>query len=203
MPKRVSPVIRILSGLKSIAGFLVRYPKEAAIILLSLLLIFMNWRLKMEQRKSQDLGAKAATLPPGTKEVVTVYRDRVITQWRDSPTKVEYRDRYLPPEGHVELIAKENQPNQAPEVRITDHGFTFRPGGGMVYSERLLLEADAKFAYWRRYGVLIGITQDFGGLGLSRHVDDFLPFHNLEVQGDAGLSWQGHLRLAIGLRTNF
>jgi hypothetical protein len=131
-------VISILSGLKSIARFLFRYPKEAVIIFLSLLLIFMNWRLKVERSKPQELGAKTASLPSGTKEVVTVYRDRVITKWRDGPTKVEYQDRYLPPEGHVEVIAKENQPDQAPEVRITDHGFTFRPGGGMVYSERLL-----------------------------------------------------------------
>ncbi len=103
----------------------------------------------------------------------------------------------------MEVITKEGQPNQAPEVRIKDHGFTFRPGGGMVYSERFLPEADAKLAYWQRYGILIGITPDFGGLGLSRHVDDFLPFQNLELQGNAGLSWQGNLRLAIGLRTNF
>jgi hypothetical protein len=192
-------VIRILSGLK----FLFRYPKEAVIILLSLLLIFINWRLKVERSKSQELGAKAANLPPGTKEVVTVYRDRVITKWRDGPAKVEYQDRYLPPEGHVEVITKENQPDQVLEVRITDHGFTFRPGGGMVYSERILLEADAKFAYWRRYGVLIGITQDFGGLGLSRHVDDFTPFTNLELAGLMGLGWRGDLRLGIGFRVSF
>ena len=203
LQKRTNPVIKILTALRSAIGFLVRRPKEGIIIVLALLLTFTHWRLKVEQRRSGELAGKAATLPPGTKEVVTIYRDRVITKWRDGPTKVEYQDRYLPPEGHVEVITKENQPDQAPEVRITDHGFTFRPGGGMVYSERLLLEADAKFAYWRRYGVLIGITQDFGGLGLSRHVDDFLPFHNLELQGDAGLSWQGRVRLAIGLRTNF
>ena len=62
-------------------SFLVRSPKEAAIILLSLLLMFMNWRLRVEQRKSQGLGAKMASLPAGTKEIVTVYRDRVILAW--------------------------------------------------------------------------------------------------------------------------
>jgi hypothetical protein len=201
--KRKNVVIRILSGLKSVAGFLFRYPKDAAIILLSLLLIFMNWRLKVEQRKPQELGAKVTSLPAGTKEVVTIYLDRVITKWRDGPTKIEYRDQYLPPEGHVEVITKTDHPNASPGVKIKDRGFTFRLGGGTVYSGRFLPEGDVKLVYWKQYGFLIGVTPDFGGVGLSRHVDDFLPIHNLEVQGNAGVSWQGNLRLAVGLRTNF
>jgi hypothetical protein len=196
-------VTKVLSAIRAIVSFLVRYPKEALIILLCLLLMFMNWQVRMERRISQELSAKTASLPAGTEEIVTVWRDRVVTQWRDGPTKIEYRDRYLPPEGKVEFVTKDKAQDQPPEIRIKDYGFTFRPGGGMVYCDRLLLEADAKFAYWKRYSALIGVTQDFGGLGLSRHVDDFLPFQNLELQGDAGLSWQGRLRLAIGLRMNF
>lgn len=62
---------------------------------------------------------------------------------------------------------------------------------------------DLKWAYWRRYSATIGITPEFGGLGISRHVDDLTPFENLEIFGMAGPDWSGRPRLGLGLRTNF
>lgn len=135
--------------------------------------------------------------------MVTLYRDRVVTKWRDGPTKIEYRDRYLPLEGHVEVVAKVDQPEKTPEVVIKDRGFTSRVGGGIVYAGELLPLIDLKWAYWRRYSMTLGVTPQFSGVGLSRHVDDFTPFQNLEILGMGGLEWRGELRLGIGLRMNF
>lgn len=193
----------MLERIKSVAGFAFRHPKDAAIIALSLICIFLNWKIGSERRETERSLVVAGSLPADTKQIITVYRDRVVTKWRDGPTKVEYRDRYLPPEGHVELIAKESQPNQTAEMRIKDRGLTFRLGGGVIYSDKLMPEADLKWFYFRRYGALIGITPHFGGLGLSRHIDDFTPFQNLELLAEAGLSWQGNLRIGLGLRTSF
>lgn len=195
--------IRLLDALKTAALFAIRRPKDAAVILLALLLALMFWRFNQERGHAQELAAKIEGLPPDTKQVVTIYRDRVVAKWRDGPTKVEYRDRYLPPEGHVEIVTKVDQPEKPPEVVINDRGFTHRFGGGIVYSGKPLPMIDFKWAYWRRYSAAAGITPEFGGLGVSRHVDDFTPFGNLELLGMGGVDWSGNAKFGIGARINF
>lgn len=195
--------IRLLRATGQAASFAVRRPKEAAIILLAALLALTFWRLNRERGHARELATKLEGLPPNTKQVVTLYRDRVVTKWRDGPTRIEYRDRYLPPEGHVEVVTKVDQPDKPPEVVIKDRGFTRRLGGGVVYAGEPLPLIDLKWAYWRRYGLTVGLTPRFGGMGISRHIEDLTPFGNLEFLGMAGAEWSGGLRLGIGIRTNF
>lgn len=195
--------IRLLLVLKATATFAVRRPKEAAILLLAALLALTFWRLKRERGHAQELAAKLEGLPPDTKQVVTIYRDRVVTKMRDGPTKIEYRDRYLPPEGRVEIVTKIDQPDRPPEVVIKDRGFTRRLGGGVVYAGEILPLIDLKVGYWRRYSATVGVTPRFGGLGLSRHIDDFTPFGNLEFLGMWGVDWSSKSRLGLGFRINF
>lgn len=195
--------IRILGGLRSAAAFAWRRPKDAAIILLILLAGILAWRERRTADRAAEQMAKLEGLPPDTKQVITLYRDRVLTKWRDGPTKIEYRDHYLPPEGHVMVVTKVNHPEKPPEVIIKDRGFTHRLGGGVVYAGEPLPLFDFKWAYWRRFSLTMGITPAFGGIGASRHVDDILPFGNLEFLGLVGPSWEGKLRLGLGFRVNF
>lgn len=195
--------IRLLGAIKAVLTFAVRRPKEAAILLLAALLALMFWRLGREQAHARELAAKIEGLPPDTKQVVTIYRDRVVTKWRDGPTKVEYRERYLPPEGKVEVVTKVDQPDKPPEVVVKDRGLTSRLGGGIVYAGEPLPLLDLKWAYWRRYSLTVGLTPRFGGLGVSRHIDDFTPFSSLELVGLVGVGWRGERRLGLGLRVNF
>lgn len=195
--------IRMLKAVGAAAAFAVRRPKEAAILLLAALLALTFWRLNRERGHARELAAKIEGLPPDTKQVVTLYRNRVITKWRDGPTKIEYRDRYLPPEGHVEVVTKVDEPEMSPAVVIKDRGFTGRLGGGVIYAGEPLPLLDLKWAYWRRYSLTLGLTPRFGGLGVSRHVDDFTPFSNLEVLAVGGLGWRGDARFGMGLRINF
>jgi hypothetical protein len=192
---------RLLAGLKAAAAFALRRPKDALVIALAVVLAFLAWRLGVERRRSRELAAKLEGLPPGTQQLVTVYRDRVVTKWREGPSRIEYRERYLPPEGKLDLVIKDGKPEA--EVVIKDRGFTRRWGAGVVYAGEALPVIDLKWAYWRRYSLTMGLTPRFGGLGLSRHVDDFTPLQNLEVLGIAGPSWRGDLRFGLGLRTNF
>ena len=200
---KMALAIRVLAVVKAITLFGVRRPKDAAIILLAMLLAMLFWRFNRERVRAQELTAKLEGLPPNTKHLVTIYRDRVVARWKDGPTKVQYIDRYLPPEGHVEILIAEDAPQKPPEVAIKDRGFTARLGGGVVYAGKFVPLVDVKLAYWKRYSLSLGITPQFGGAGISRHIDDFTPFHNLEVIGLGGVGWQGARRLAIGLRTNF
>jgi hypothetical protein len=188
--------------LTKLIGFIIRRPHEAAIILLALLVAVLYWQLRQETGRAEQLVTKIEGLPPDTKQTVTIYRDRIMTKWREGPTKVAYRDRYLPPEGHVEVVSKVEQPNKPAEVMIKDRGFTSRLGGGVVYSGLLLPMVDFKWVYWRRYSLSVGITPQFGGIGFSRHIDDITPFHNIEVVGLAGLNWHGTPQIAVGIQTN-
>jgi hypothetical protein len=196
-------LISAIAALRSAVTFAWRRPKDAAIILLLLLAGILAWRARHASNRAAELAAKIEGLPPGTKQVVTIHQDRVVTKWRDGPTKIEYRDHYLPPEGHVEIVTKEDQPDKPPEVVIKDWGFTTRLGGGVVYSGKLLPLVDLKWFYWKRYSMTVGITPQFGGIGVSRHIDDFTPFHNLEIVGMGAIGWTGERQIGIGLRTNF
>ena len=197
--------IRLIQAVKAAVFFAARRPKDAVIILMALMLALMCWRFNREQSQAQKLATNVEGLPPNIRQVVTVYRDRVVTKWRNGQTKVEYRDRYLPPEGHVEVVTKENEPKKPPEVVLKDRGFTARLGGGIVYAGKPMPMLDLKWAYWRRYSLTVGVTPEFGGVGFSRHVDDAVPFGfgNLEILGMAGFDWHGGNRLGMGARVNF
>lgn len=86
-------------------------------------------------------------------------------------------------------------------------GFTFKPGIGVVYAggSGFLPEFDFKFFYFDRWSLTLGFNKKFIGLGITRHVDDFIPTRplNLEVQGKVGLAYEGKYRLGGGLRANF
>lgn len=185
--------------IKNILLLAYKRTKDTAIIVLILLIVFLFWRLNHEKNKSQEMTAKIEGLPQNTKQVITVYRDRVITKWRDGAGKIIYKDRYLPPEGHVEITSKENEPNKLVEVKIKDWGFTAKLGGGVIYSGKLYPMIDLKWFYWRRYGLTLGVTRSNIGIGITRHVDDILKFNNLEI---IGFYTHNH-RLFLGLRVNF
>lgn len=68
--------IRLLGAIKAAASFTVRRPKDAAILALAALLALMLWRLKRETGRAEELTGRLEGLPPDTKRVVTIYRDR-------------------------------------------------------------------------------------------------------------------------------
>lgn len=200
---KMAPAIRLLTAIKSFVLFAVRRPKDVAFVILAFMFVFMYWRLRREQSHARGLASKIEVLPSDTKQTVTVYRDRIATKWRTGPATVEYRERYLPPEGHVEIVTKENAQDKPPEIVVKDWGFIARLGGGMVYSARILPIIDLKWFYWKRYGLTVGITPEFGGVGISRHIDDFTPLRNIEFLGLVGPTWAGGRRFSCGIRFSF
>lgn len=188
--------------LTDFALLLVKRAQSLLLVILAVMVGILSFQTRRDERRIQELSVQAGNLPAGTAQIVTVYRDRVVTRTQVLPGKVEYRDRYLPPEGSVELyIRKDGLANdRQPEVK--DYGFTCRLGGGLVYAGALLPQADIKWFYFRRYSVLTGITPQFMTISLSRHVDDVIPLQNAEIGGHIGVSWDGRIKLAFGIRTN-
>jgi len=196
-------VIRLVSLANAAGSFLLRRPRDLAIVILALLAIALAIQVRHERHRLQEVSAQAGTLPPGTQQVVTVWKDRIITKTQVLPGKVEYRDQYLPREGSATIYIRKDVQGMVPAPVIKDRGFTLRPGGGIVFSGRLMPEGDVKWFYFRRYSLLGVVSPEFGAAGFSRHVDDLAPFANLEVMGLCGVSWHGDFRLGIGLRSNF
>lgn len=63
-------------------------------------------------------------------------------------------------------------------VKIKNKGFTLRPMVGAGYNGSLSPYIGIKGAYWNRYGLSIGTTDKQVGIGISRHIDDIIPFLN-------------------------
>ena len=93
-------------------------------------------------------------------------------------------------------------------VDVKTWGFTIRPGIGVLYSKELYPEVDIKFFFWKRYSAKVGATTKFFDVGVSRHIDDLMPFRikfrNLEIQITYGFEYEdmGNRRFAIGGRLN-
>lgn len=90
-------------------------------------------------------------------------------------------------------------------VTASKFGFVAKPGLGVVYSAGWLPEVDLKVFYWNRYSVKVGITKEFGDIGITRHIDDLVPFfrlQNVELQGVYGMAFSGERRWGVGARIN-
>lgn len=93
------------------------------------------------------------------------------------------------------------------ELNVKDKGFGLEPGFVMAAGNGLRLGLDIEYAYWKRWGLLVGATYPTGGKDLS------------ELRGHIGLSydipnrWFSHTSLwggidtykapVIGVRTKF
>ena len=95
-------------------------------------------------------------------------------------------------------------------VVVKVSGFAFKPGFGAFYDgEGLKGEIDLKFAYWRRFSAILWASTQYGGLGVTRHVDDFFPKkiapRNVEFAIFGGLEYGNPENKAIflGFRSNF
>jgi hypothetical protein len=103
-----------------------------------------------------------------------------------------------------ELEGKLDQPD---EIIVKKEGWTFKPGFGMEWANRGLKPClDFKFAYWDRYSLILGGSENGAGVGASRHLDDLLWFHPKNVEWFIRyqfLRFNGSAQVATGARVNF
>lgn len=97
---------------------------------------------------------------------------------------------------------------KVPELHIdySKFGFTCRLGYGVLYNGKFLPELDIKWVYYGRWSLKTGITKEFVDIGVSRHIDDLIPYikpRNVELQIVVGKSYEGAVVIAGGARSNF
>lgn len=154
-----------------------------------------------------------------------VYRDKyvppegsvVISRKDQEAQKAKIRevmDQIRAATGDKEALLKKLAELTAPdsgddEVVIKDKGFTLKPGFGADFANAgLKLRLDMKFAYWGRYSLLVGGSQNGAGPGISRHLDDILWGRPQNIEAFAGynfITFDGRQGKAgvIGIRMNF
>lgn len=97
---------------------------------------------------------------------------------------------------------------KVPELHIdfSRFGFTCRLGYGVLYNGKFLPEIDIKWVYWGRWSLKTGATKEFVDIGVSRHLDDLIPYikpRNVEAQIIVGKRYDGPYTIAAGARSNF
>lgn len=93
-------------------------------------------------------------------------------------------------------------------VTVVDHGFTFKPGYGLDWSNQgVKPRLDFKYYYYRRYGLIAGGGPNGLGPGISRHLDDIIWGNpqNVEafLQYNAIRFYGGSANVTVGVRSNF
>ena len=100
------------------------------------------------------------------------------------------------------LDIKKQLQNSKDFIIIKNKGFTFKPELGAGYNGNFDGYFGVKLAYWNRYGLSVGFTREQFGLGVSRHLDDLIPyFKNTEVFALAGMPYKDEYgKVFIGLK---
>ena len=96
--------------------------------------------------------------------------------------EVRTRTRFVPPEGSTTVsVDKDNKVT----TKVKNKGLTLRPGLGIAYQgQKLRLLSSNKVFYWGRMGLLINGNREGLSVGVSRYVDDLIPYwhpRNIEL----------------------
>lgn len=161
-----------------------RNPRLALELALVAALLFVGWRYNKIQDDLSVAKLEAGQLEDGLKQQIRIVNGQ-LEILRKVKGKVVVERIYLPPEGGV-VVKDPEKPGDDVTISVKDRGFTLRPGMGLSwYGRGISPRLDLKLAYFKRYSLLLGGDKGGVDLGVSRHVDDILPWRplNLEVFG--------------------
>lgn len=129
--------------------------------------LFLNKAYQHVVQTYDNARSAPIVLKPTEKAKTVVQANKVITATRRTDGKVDVVQRYVPPEGKVEVIVPVGGGEQI--VKVKDKGLTLSPGGGFglvgVHPGAFVF---VKFAYWRRIGLC-------GGVGINS-ASEFVPY---------------------------
>ena len=152
--------------------FLQKLHKMLTLGLLFLVVIGWFYLTKLEQQRDTFLSDKEF-LDLQLKQLViltsSLQREKYLKNG-----EVRTRTRFLPPEGNTTItVGKDSKVT----TKIKTKGLTLRPGIGIAYQgQKLRLLSSNKVFYWGRLGLLINGNRDGLAVGVSRYVDDLIPF---------------------------
>ena len=147
----------------------------------ALMLVIAWFYAKQVERSRDAMLGKVAFLADHLDAQVTISENLIQELRRAKDGKVKTITRFLPPEGKTRVeIPKSGKPR----VVVDSSGFTFRPGLSVYYFNGLKAGMSTKVFFWGRYGAVGNIERGGVAVGVSRYVDDLVPFwrpKNLEL----------------------
>lgn len=147
--------------------------------------LLIGWfYMKRLERSRDDMLTKVNFLADHLDAQVTISENLLREIRRTKDGKIKVVTHFIPPESRIDIAI----PKDRGEVKVIadTSGFTFRPGISLGYVNGLKVGASTKVFFWGRYGAVInGNSEGISG-GVSRYVDDLVPFwrpENLEIYG--------------------
>lgn len=188
-----------------------------------IIIIFLLFRIVYLNKQNTILIDKTATLEESLSKQTIIYKDKIVYKERvgDSVigTSIKQETVYIPVDGKVEILNPLDTSNinlslidkvfnkvvtqeDGTVILIKNKGFTISPEIAGLYSNKLELGIQLKLAYWSRYNVGLGITNETTLYGyLSRNISDLIPFiHNTSAQISYGKDLEnGGMKFLFGL----
>lgn len=155
-------------------------------------LLFSNW---WRGRQIDKLAAQTGTLSDKQAARVEMKDNKLTATVRQADGSVKTQVKYVPPEGHAEVL----QPTDGPsEITVKRAGLTFRPAVQGFVGKELKAGLGARLAYFDRYGAGIGLDSDLEGyLFVDRRLDDLTGLLKNTTVGIYG--GRGRIGLLVGV----
>ena len=151
------------------------------LICLLIVIIGLFWLYtKMLQNHRDKLVAKTELMENRLNRLINITGPLLYDKFKKVDGEVKVKKTYVPPEGKISVKVTEPKENGSFEVKteVSNKGFTFRPGVGFYYHGRPRVVSSNKVLYWGRYSGIVNINDKGLFLGVSRYVDDLVPFWN-------------------------
>lgn len=133
-----------------------------------------------------------------------LYGPLFIEKYKNTLGQVKVVKHFIPPEGSI--ITKVDKEKNVTTI-IKNKGVCFRPGVGIgFYQKRMHILASSKVLYWGRYGGIINGDETGLSIGMSRYLDDVIPYwhpQNVEVFSAYKLinfTLQDETKVHVGIR---
>lgn len=155
---------------------------RTALECLGVLALVIGWYYVKQVERSRDkMLQKVGFLADHLDAQVTISENLIQELKRTKDGKVKTVTRFLPPEGKVTI---ETPKEGKPKIVIDRSGFAFRPGVSVSYLNGVRVGVSTKLFFFDRYGLIGNLERSGAYVGVSRYVDDLVPFwrpKNLEL----------------------
>ena len=185
--------------------------------------VLENRQLKIQVRDAEGKVRTKIKYIPAEGRVRTIIKKDPRADRRIAELERAYADATSPETRDKIRIQIQTELQKKTVVDYVTRGWTSRFGYGLSISPGrnieipvgeddtislpLLPTLDWKFRYHDRWSALLQVNPSYGGLAITRHIDDFTPrwmhIENIELGINVGPEWGGGWRGGIVTRTNF
>lgn len=152
--------------------------KNIALCVLTVIAVFFYIKDRIRDRQHEIDMAKIEFMDKNLNRLVDIAGPLLADKSR-TKDGIRVKRAFVPPEGtiRVKVLQEPDKGSFKVKTEVKNKGITFRPGLGVAYDGgKLRLIASSKLFYWGRYGGILNVNQSALGVGVSRFIDDLVPY---------------------------